>query len=69
MSATRFVMFSAMLLAGMTAAATASGSYEWTATQLDELRSLSLTALEPMPADPTNRVADDPRVAVHQRDG
>ncbi|MFN7978565.1 MAG: cytochrome c peroxidase [Vicinamibacterales bacterium] len=35
----------------------------WTAAQLEELRSLSLLALDPLPPDPTNRVADDP-VAV-----
>ena len=63
MSAIRFVMISAMLLAGVTAVATTSASDGWSAAQLDELRSLSLAALEPVPADPTNRVADDPRAA------
>ena len=63
MYATRFVIFSALLFAGVTTVATTSGSDEWTAAQFDELRSLSLTALEPLPADPTNRVADDPRAA------
>jgi cytochrome c peroxidase len=63
MSATRFVIFSALFVAGVTAVAATSGSHQWTAAQLDELRSLSLTALEPVPADPTNRVADDPRAA------
>src|SRR5688500_10287690 len=63
MSATRFVIFSALFIAGVTAVAATSGSDQWTAAQLDELRSLSLTALEPVPADPTNRVADDPRAA------
>jgi cytochrome c peroxidase len=41
----------------------ASRSGDWTAAQIDELRSLSLSELEPLPADPTNRVADDPRAA------
>jgi cytochrome c peroxidase len=41
----------------------ASSSGGWTAAQIDELRSLSLIELEPLPADPTNRVADDPRAA------
>jgi cytochrome c peroxidase len=45
----------------VTAVATTSGPNNWTAAQLAELRSLTLTALEPVPADPTNRVADDPR--------
>jgi cytochrome c peroxidase len=62
-AANRFVAVSAFLLIGVTVAATTSGSDGWSATQLDELRSLSLTALEPVPADPTNRVADDPRAA------
>src|SRR5690242_17657183 len=42
---------------------TASGRGGWTNAQLEQLRSLSLAALEPLPADPTNRVADDPRAA------
>src|SRR5690606_12837524 len=33
----------------------------WTAEQIDELRSLWIGSLEELPADPTNRVADDPR--------
>jgi cytochrome c peroxidase len=41
---------------------------EWTPEQVEQLRSLTLSALEPLPADPTNRVADDPRaVALGQR--
>jgi cytochrome c peroxidase len=63
MAATRFVILNALFFAGVTAVAATSGSDQWTAAQLDELRSLSLTALEPVPADPTNRVADDPRAA------
>lgn len=43
----------------------ASGSRQaWTPAQLDELRSLSLLALDPPPPDPTNRVADDPGAAA-----
>lgn len=45
------------------ATATASGRGGWTSAQLDQLRSLSLAELEPLPRDPTNRVADDPRAA------
>lgn len=33
----------------------------WTAEEIEQLRSLSLAELDPLPADPTNRVADDPR--------
>jgi cytochrome c peroxidase len=36
----------------------------WTAGEVESLRSLSLDTLEPLPADPTNRVADDPRAAA-----
>lgn len=35
----------------------------WTSAQLDELQSMSLAALEPLPPDHTNRVADDARAA------
>ncbi len=41
----------------------ASSRTVWTAAQLEELRSMSITELEPLPPDPTNRVADDPRAA------
>ena len=44
------------------------GIPQWTPEQIDQLRSLSLAELEPLPADPSNRVADDPRaVAFGQR--
>ncbi len=64
MSATRLLVVSALLFGGVTTSATTFGSDKWTAAQLNELRSLSLSTLEPLPPDPTNRVADDPR-AVH----
>ena len=41
----------------------ASGRGRWTNAQLEQLRSMSLAELEPLPSDPTNRVADDPRAA------
>lgn len=41
----------------------ASSRTVWTTAQLAELRSMSITELEPLPPDPTNRVADDPRAA------
>jgi cytochrome c peroxidase len=40
------------------------GSDGWSAAELEELRALSLAALDPLPPDPTNRVADDPRAAA-----
>src|SRR6476659_6422054 len=57
--------FSAAVLALVATMATvaASGRDGWAPEQLDELRSMSLAALEPLPRDPTNRVADDPRAA------
>ncbi|WP_082483628.1 cytochrome-c peroxidase [Rubellimicrobium mesophilum] len=35
----------------------------WSEVELAQVRSLSLEALPPLPADPSNRVADDPRAA------
>src|SRR5687767_11093723 len=51
------------LAAGLTAVAASRGERSgerWSAEELATLRGLSLAALEPLPADPTNRVADDP---------
>lgn len=50
------------LLAAAAPAAAASAD-RWSAADLELLRSLSLAELGPLPADPTNRVADDPRAA------
>ncbi|MGE0865328.1 MAG: cytochrome-c peroxidase [Vicinamibacterales bacterium] len=61
--ATRFVMLTALLSLGVSLAAATGNSSGWSTAQLDELRSLSLASLDPIPADPTNRVADDPRAA------
>jgi cytochrome c peroxidase len=41
----------------------ASAGAGWTTAQLDQLRAMAITALDPPPPDPTNRVADDPRAA------
>jgi len=60
MSANRLLIVTALLVSGVVCAASSSAGL-WTAAQFDELRSLSIAALEPLPADPTNRVADDPR--------
>jgi cytochrome c peroxidase len=53
-----------LVLVATIATVTASGRGGWTSAQLEELRSMSLSALEPLPSDPTNRVADDPRAAA-----
>lgn len=41
-----------------------SEARRWSAEQRATLRSLSLASLEPLPADPSNRYADDPRAAA-----
>ena len=53
-----------VVLLGAMATVTASGRHGWTRAELEELRSLSLTDLEPLPPDATNRVADDSRAVV-----
>ncbi len=62
MNANRFLILCAILL--VTAVAAASAGDRWTAAEIEEWRSLSLTTLDPVPPDPTNRVADDPRAAA-----
>ena len=63
MTANRLLTLAAFLVLGATLTSATSNAGRWSAAQLEELRSLSLSALEPLPADPTNRVADDPRAA------
>jgi cytochrome c peroxidase len=60
------VAFALVLLLTMASAAAPRGD-RWTAEQVAELSSLSLRELGPAPADPTNRVADDPRAAKFGR--
>jgi cytochrome c peroxidase len=55
------ILVTLALILSVSIAITASGRARWTAAQLGELRSMSLRELDPLPADPTNRVADDPR--------
>jgi len=57
-----FAVTVVVLLAAI-ATVTASGRGGWTSAQLEELRSMSLAGLDPLPRDPTNAVADDPRAA------
>ena len=63
MSANRLTIVAALFVSGAVVCAASNGS-RWTAVELDELRSLSIAQLEPLPPDPTNRVADDPRDVV-----
>lgn len=55
------------LAAGLAVAAQQT-SPEWTPDELEVLRSLSLERLGPPPADPSNRVADDPAAAALGQD-
>src|SRR3954464_5519973 len=61
--ANRLLSTAVLVLLTTIATVTASGRGGWTSAQLEELRSMSLAELEPLPRDPTNRVADDPRAA------
>ena len=58
----------ALVLAAATLTALAAASREeqkaWTPEQIAELRALTLAELEPLPADPSNRFADDARAAA-----
>ena len=58
----KIAVAAALLIA--TIAIAASRGDRWTPEQVEQMRSLSLSELEPLPADPTNRVADDPRAAA-----
>ncbi len=52
------------ILAGAVAVLTAAAARQagrWTAKEIETIKSLALDELGPVPADPTNRVADDPR--------
>ncbi|MGE0812768.1 MAG: cytochrome-c peroxidase [Vicinamibacterales bacterium] len=61
---TKTAAAAAAVVVAAIASAAASTSPAWTADQLAELRSLSLAELDPLPPDPTNHVADDPRAAA-----
>src|SRR5689334_8738525 len=63
MTATRVLLTSALLLTTTIVVTAANGSDGWSDAEMDDLRSLSIAALEPLGSDPTNRVADDPRAA------
>lgn len=60
---TALVVFGWLLLVTMLSAAAPRGE-RWSAEQIAELGSMSLRALGALPADPTNRVADDPHAAA-----
>ena len=66
MRATRLMLKLAICaaLATIPVAALAGRRDGWTAKERDTLRSLSLASLGPLPADPSNRYADDARAAA-----
>lgn len=49
---------------GMMANQASSISHEWTAEEIETLRSLWIGSLPPLPPDPSNKYADDPQAAV-----
>ena len=57
----RATVFLFALIATASLAEAAAFADRWSAADIELLCSLSLAELEPLPADPTNRVADDPR--------
>lgn len=60
MTAKRIATAVALLLAAALTTVAAKCGDLWSDEQLEVLRGLSLSELEPLPPDPTNRVADDP---------
>lgn len=68
MNAKRIATAVALVLTVALTAVAATRGDRWSEEEVEILRSLSLPELEPLPADPTNRVADDPRaVQLGQR--
>ena len=64
---TKIWLFSICILgagAVATALASSAADHGWSDTERGLIASLSLTALGPMPPDPSNRVADDPRAVA-----
>src|ERR687894_396146 len=51
-------------LATVLVAALAGRRQRWSSEERETLRSLSLASLGPVPTDPSNRFADDPRAAA-----
>lgn len=63
MTAKRFLIFPSLVLLSTLTCAARQQTDRWTAEQVDELRGLSISGLDKLAADPTNRVADDPEAA------
>ena len=62
MTTRRLLIFSTLVLSTLMCAA-GQRDDRWTAAEIDQLRELTISGLEPLAADPTNRVADDPAAA------
>jgi cytochrome c peroxidase len=63
MSGKRILMFAPIVLLSALVCGARPRADRWTASQIGALRDLSISALEALPPDPTNRVADDPAAA------
>jgi len=61
---TKTLMSAALLLVFAITCVAASSGEKWSAEQLSELQGMSLLELDATPADPTNRVANDPLAAA-----
>jgi cytochrome c peroxidase len=67
MTTTKLLVTFALVLVVTIVVAAAPGADRWTGEEMAQLSSMSLRELGPPPADPTNRVADDPRAAEFGR--
>ncbi len=64
MTALKLIASGIVVIAALVAARTLAGTdAPWSAEELRTIASLRLAGLGPVPADPSNRVADDPRAA------
>jgi cytochrome c peroxidase len=61
---TQRIVAAVAVLSFVSVCAAMSSRDEWTAEQKEDLVSMSLRILDPLAADPTNRVADDPAAAA-----
>jgi cytochrome c peroxidase len=63
MTGKRILMFAPIVLLWALVCGARPRADRWTASQIGALRELSISALEPLPPDPTNRVAGHPAAA------
>jgi cytochrome c peroxidase len=60
----RWTLWSLLALLALAALGVAAAGPRWSPAEVAQLQSLSIAGLPPLPADPSNRVADDPRAAA-----